>query len=375
MITTAASSSVPNTRYTSARVPEGVAAGGSFNVALPNGTSIKVTVPDGVAPGDELVVPYIMDTSEEQKQIPYEEVLNSMTNEERGFLESLPPDLHSDAIEQKRQEMLSRITPSSRQTKTGTQHVQIVQVEVPAGVTSGQEFRVVMPDGRAIMVMVPPGVQPGEKIGLPADAGIDEQSQTREDDATESTTTKVDQKARAEFLAALPPELRDEVLANESRMEAELKSSEIKAESNKELLLDFSRAGGDSDEKEVINKTGELGLIESEASEVSNKELLSQSHDYLTPRTPTKDPIESVGDLLTSGEDSTRSDNILPPQVEQAPTGALKREESVQTPSQNIAAKPKTPLERLREAKLGLEQGKISQEEFNRIKQEVIQAL
>ena len=377
--------------YLRAQVPLGSRPGDSFLVELPDGSRTSVVVPDGVAPGDELSVPYIASegssqgNSEGASQIRLSdaEVLSQLTEEEKSFIDALPPEVRSDAIEEKRASLQRALGESQGRAAVSSEQVKVVQVEVPAGVVAGQEFRVMMPDGRAVMVMVPPGVQPGETIGLPANAGLDETPPQ----AAEVPGNEEEQKERAAFLAALPPDLRDEVLANEQRMKAAAKDAEKTAPepSTKEemSLLDLEY---------TAPSTSSAAYLGSEAAANSGLEPTVQEptemNDLLSGPGLDSQPKDNAMDLLSPQVDASPS-TLTPekaPAMPPAPAMATPEPDSLgmgslslggndDGPTGNVESEAKTPLERLREAKLGLEQGTITPEEFHRIKQEVIQGL
>lgn len=375
-----------------ARVPAGLRPGDSFLVELPNGLRADVVVPEGVAPGDEISVPYISDSSQprggggdtDRVTLTDREVLEQLTEAEKSFIDALPAEVRADAIEEKRMALQQVLSESANSTpgERRQEQVKVVQVQVPPGVVAGQEFRVMMPDGRAVMVMVPPGVNPGETIGLPASAGL-EDTQTEEEDGAPS---EEEQRERAAFLAALPPELRDEVLANERRMKAVANANaggESTSEDNSLLDLNFTEPSTAVPtqpsivptqyevtepaalSREVDLLSGGSGLAENGQAGVLGVAPVVSQQEALTPqKAPVAPPIpveSATVQTATEGMGSMSLGNGL--------------HETVPKKTESSEVGAKTPLERLREAKLGLEQGRITEEEFHRIKQEVIQGL
>jgi len=89
----------------------------------------------------------------------------------------------------------------------------VIRVTVPEGAMPGGTFPVVLPNGARVSVMVPTGCQPGDLLDIPV-----EPSQTRANSRRmhqQPQLSEAELKEREEFLAALPEDIRNEILAQE----------------------------------------------------------------------------------------------------------------------------------------------------------------
>eukprot|EP00403_Amphidinium_massartii_P041762 CAMPEP_0178443838 /NCGR_PEP_ID=MMETSP0689_2-20121128/39134_1 /TAXON_ID=160604 /ORGANISM="Amphidinium massartii, Strain CS-259" /LENGTH=458 /DNA_ID=CAMNT_0020067923 /DNA_START=26 /DNA_END=1402 /DNA_ORIENTATION=+ len=112
------------------QVPEGAVAGQTIGVALPNGKQAQMKVPDGLQSGDEI-------------QVWYDRSNDSVA--------PLPP------ADPPAQPQSAPETPSSPQAAEATQATQLLCVQVPPGVSAGDTFLVLCPDGRQIPLVLPKG--------------------------------------------------------------------------------------------------------------------------------------------------------------------------------------------------------------------------
>jgi len=246
------------------KIPDGTRPGETFLVILPSGKKLDVVVPTGSKPGDEL----LLEPENSRRgarvgtgsiRLSDQEVISAMTEEEKQFLKALPKDMYADVIQEKRFSILQELESGGRDRQRDVPNnsdqskwVPMVQATIPEGVEAGQQFRMIMPDGKEVMVEVPPGMQPGETIGVPANAG----TATKETDSTVNETepptslSEQEMREREEFLAALPDDIRAEVLANEGRANGSQRTTsgsgqkeEPISEQSDSPLIDFSTFG------------------------------------------------------------------------------------------------------------------------------------
>jgi len=464
------------------KIPGQVAVGDTFLVILPDGNRVSVTVPPGAKTGDELLIPARGGSGSAQVQqsrirLSDREVLAAMTHEEKEFMNALPKEMHEDAIQEKRQALIREFEtgggamaasapPPSSNRRDQSNWVPMVQATIPEGVEVGQEFKMIMPDGRAIMVEVPPGMQAGDSIGVPANAGTEaESAQQNTPKDTKPVMSEEEKREKEEFLAALPPDIRAEVLASEAREEGNVNvSSSSDRKNNTEAsiietehqqqqqppadspLIDFATLGNSTttiedgennsngietldyptlienvnidnlsgDQKIATPSVLSTGFSAAPAAQTLQPNQANQFNQdqataqmstpssYVNPGTRIFDMqqqpppsyetaagaasnVSNPFDVATSAPTATTPNHvptIAPSEPNTDAFASLSIHEQVpKSPpkSQQIAAvretPPKTPLEKLREAKTAFEKGEIDQVEFNRIKQEVIRAL
>jgi len=415
-------------------IPDGVTPGQDFTVCLPNGSQVSVVCPDGLKSGDPIDIPVnsVYMAATQTTPTPPAPLSERERKEREEFLAALPDDIRSEILAQELQReqpaqvgnQTSRQSPAS---STSSDWVPSVQVEIPPGVYPGQQFRTVMPDGREVVLVVPPGFKPGDVLGVPKNVGMQNQSHppapapAPAPPPVESTQSRQE---REEFLAALPDDIREEILRAEEQQETasitveQTENSQTHGTENvtttskdeEGALLDFSESEDTTSlsvppPAPVVNDLlamdspnmsvpaegpGGLDYLNSTVSSGNS------GFDFMGTQAADSQNVQHSSTALNSGfdfvNDSAQKTNdlVTEKQAEQqvganSVKGGTETKPTDQFASLSIATaatmvpnnptEPKPPLERLKEAKASLDKGQITQEEFNAIKKEVIAAI
>jgi len=341
------SGSMPRESMLRLKIPEGATGGGSFPVVLPDGSRVSVLVPDGAMPGEEIEIP-IPTGSRPSGQRPMTE---SERRERDEFLAALPEEIRSEIL---------AADPSSRQLAISEEQpnkwIDMVQVKIPEGCTEGSKFRTQMPDGRSVVLEVPPGFTGGEIIGVPSNIELEDDQELQE---PQRNLSENEQQEREAFLSALPDDIRAEVLAQEGpQIPPQPEPAPIQSSKDNEGGQQIDLLG--AYEGEDRNFHFENSLLDLPVSQQNAQQL----HDKQITK-------EATVNLMGSDEAAPVSKEPF----HQPPSASAKPKEFPLYTSAMTTSPPKPPLERLKEAKQQLDQGEITQEEFEEIKKQVIAAI
>ncbi|GBG33732.1 Hypothetical Protein FCC1311_099552 [Hondaea fermentalgiana] len=355
------------------RIPQGVSAGGTFPVVLPSGTRVSVLVPNGCQPGDELDIP---------------------TGEPPSSQQAPPPPPMTEAERKEREEFLAALPEDIRAELMASEAAQLAAAPAPTP--------------------------------APAASSMHEQShQQQAAPPPPPPMSEAERKEREDFLAALPEDLRAEVLAQEAQQQQQQQQRQQQQQQEAPPYPTASSsapAPPSYQETTVQEETNEdflsgdygqdekVGAQEQNSSTFSSEDLLG-SEDYnvdynaqssepkgtsaddnddnlldfgaaeesSTPKESTPSPgtgaqsavaSSDANDLLSFGVESQETSSAQG-------TGSAFEAATAAMPaaSSDASGTVLSPLQRIKEAREKLDRGEISQEEFEAVKKEVIAAI
>ncbi len=283
------------------------------------------------------------------------------------------------------------------------------RVRIPGGLGPGECFPVFLPNGDTVSVNVPFDAREGnyididlDKLQYNHDTSAMQSTSQRDGEGTDasfdgsaalsqpfdSNRTSDSQREREEFLAALPPDIRAEVLAQEEK----LSTTEV-FDTNNSKKNNLKNREQDMD-SQVLRATVP-GSISSIHGKLSDHDSLSNLQDLVHDTHATS----SINILSKSSENAAcylpPSSQSLPKHFGESSAGlglsskakpsTFKKDEDTGSAvsvavlksdaKEPINLSSKLPVEQLKEVKAMLDRGDISEEEFAQLKKSIIAAL